>query len=168
MIKKWIITLLLCLLIVAGGIFVIHTPRTVPFDQCSETYKTYCNRPGINATFIKDLRINDTVTVDVTLLEAVDSAGWETLRKDFNVPVLDSTALNLLAGKEYQTFTRLISKTDPTRMDSIQNDVLATQPFVHKLTVFHIKDGAEKHALLHLQWDKNLLTILIQKLCLKK
>lgn len=168
MIRNWISTLLVCLLFIVGGLFVIHTPRTVPFDQCSEIYKTYYNQPGINASFFKELRINDTVTVDVTLLEAVDSAGWETLKKNFNVPELDSTALKLLEGKEYQTFTRLISKTDPTRMDSTQNDVLAIQLFVHKMTVFHIENESEKHAVYYSQFDKNFKIQLIQKLCLKE
>ncbi len=80
-------TLTVCLLIVLGTLTVKLWPRTVPFDQCSDLYKQYVAVEGINATYIKDYKVNDTVFVDVTLLEAIDSTGWEILKRDFDVPV---------------------------------------------------------------------------------
>ena len=83
---SWPVTLTVCLLIVLGTLTVKLWPRTVPFDQCSEIYKKYANVEKVKASFIKDFKVNDTVFVDVTLLEATDSMGWATLKKDFEIP----------------------------------------------------------------------------------
>lgn len=82
---SWPVTLTVCLLIVLGTLTVKLWPRTVPFDQCSVAYQTYANQPGIRAAFIKDYKVNDTVFVDATLLEATDSNVWEVLCKDFDI-----------------------------------------------------------------------------------
>ena len=83
--RSWLITILFCLLLLGGGGAVLLLPQVVPFDQCSDLYKQYVAVEGINATYIKDYKVNDTVFVDVTLLEATDSM-WHTLMKDFNIP----------------------------------------------------------------------------------
>ena len=57
-----------------GGAAIKFLPRTVPYSQCSEVYKRYCEVEGIRATYLKDYRLNDTVTVGVTLLEAETEA----------------------------------------------------------------------------------------------
>ena len=41
----------------------------------------------INVSFIKDFPVNDSISVDVTTLDAVDSIGWATLIEDCNIPV---------------------------------------------------------------------------------
>ena len=61
---------------------VILAPRTVPLSQCSEVYRRYCDVPGIQASFIKNKQINDTLRLDMTLLEAQDSANYVWLLKD--------------------------------------------------------------------------------------
>ena len=71
--KSWIITFILCLLLLGGGCVAAFLPRTVPFYKCSDEYKKYSRVDGVEASFIKDFRINDTLTVDVTMLKAVDS-----------------------------------------------------------------------------------------------
>ena len=80
---SWLIAILICLLIIGGGAAVVLCPRIVFPSQCSELYKRYANTEGIDATFIKGFRINDTIFVDVTVLEATDSIGWNELRVDF-------------------------------------------------------------------------------------
>ena len=69
------ITLLICLLAVGVALVVVRCPRTVPWEQCSEVYKKYSQMDGINAAYIKDYRINDTLTIGVTLLEATTDSG---------------------------------------------------------------------------------------------
>jgi hypothetical protein len=81
--------LILGLLVVAVTVVVVqvakYLPRVVPYSQCSEVYKRYSRVEGVRATYVKDYRINDTLTVCVTLLEATDSAGWERLIESFNI-----------------------------------------------------------------------------------
>ena len=76
--------MLVCLLIFVVAYVAVRCPRTVPFEQCSEVYKRYCDVEGVHATYIQDFRVNDTLTGGVTLLEATDSAGWEYLLEAFN------------------------------------------------------------------------------------
>ena len=46
-------------------------------DEVSEYYTRYAGAEGINAAFVKDYRVNDTLRLDVTVLEVTDSAVWE-------------------------------------------------------------------------------------------
>ena len=56
----------------------------VSYWRASDVYKQYCDVEGVRATYIQDFRVNDTLTVGVTLLEATDSAGWGYLLEAFN------------------------------------------------------------------------------------
>ena len=77
------ITILVCLLAIGVVLIVARCPRTVPLEECSEVYKRYKDVEGVRATYVKDYRVNDTLTMGVTLLEATDSAGWEYLLERF-------------------------------------------------------------------------------------
>ena len=83
--KHNVICGVICVVAVVVALFLKMKPRTVPFEQCSEVYKQYCNVEGVRATYIQDFRVNDTLTVGVTLLEATDSAGWSYLVEAFNI-----------------------------------------------------------------------------------
>ena len=82
--KLWPITILLCLLLAAGCIVLVRCPRTVPTDQCSEVYRRYKDRDNLSVAFVKDYRIGDSITVDVTTITAKDSVGWEYLQREMN------------------------------------------------------------------------------------
>lgn len=94
--RSWLITILICLLLLCGGGAVLLLPQVVPFDQCSDMYKRYADMDGVDATFIKGYKVNDTVFVDVTLLETKDTALWDSLCKDFGI------ALFSMYPKEYR------------------------------------------------------------------
>lgn len=143
--KSWPITILFCLLIIGGGAAVILWPRTVPLQECSKIYQKYANVEDVRASFIKDYKVNDTVFVDVTLLEAIDSVGWVTLKKDFEVPVLPPELQQFVDSGEELVFTKLISKPKVDTL-AFPNDLLAISPLTHTLTVFHINSDIEKYA----------------------
>ncbi len=44
-------------------------PQTLRDDECSPLYQRYCHTPGIEASFVKGFRINDTLAIDATLLQ---------------------------------------------------------------------------------------------------
>lgn len=143
--KSWPITILVCLLILGGGALILGWPRTVPFEQCSEIYQKYANEEDIKASFIKDFKVNDTVFVDVTLLEAIDSTGWDILKKDFEVDSLPPELQQLVDNGEDLVFTKSRPKSEIDKSD-FPNDLLAISHLSHTLTVFHIKSDIEKHA----------------------
>ena len=73
------------LLSVACVLTVKYWHRTLPAEFCGEVYQRYAGREDLYVSFIKDFRIDDSTTVDVTTLIARDSAGWESLMREMNV-----------------------------------------------------------------------------------
>jgi hypothetical protein len=132
-------------------------PRTVPFDQCSDLYKQYVAVEGINATYIRDYKVNDTVFVDVTLLEATDSM-WHTLMKDFNIPTPDSDLQQFIDAGENLVVTKLVDKTHysrPAAPCSSNCEIMAISYTTHSISVFHTVDAGERHAILYFNLDKS-------------
>ena len=132
-------------------------PRTVPFDQCSDVYKRYAAVDGVDATFIKDYKVNDTVFVDVTLLEATDSVIWTTLKKDFEVPNPPPDVQQFIDNGEDLIYVKVIPKSTSTDtiLDSYSNNLLAISHLKRTLTVFHIKNKEELNAVRHYNYDKS-------------
>jgi hypothetical protein len=77
--RRWIITLLLLPVVVLAVLFLTRNLHTVPPDECSDVYRQYKDTPGIKASFIKDYPLDDTTTIDVTMLQAQDSIIWKNL-----------------------------------------------------------------------------------------
>lgn len=106
--RSWIVTLIVCLLIVGSAVVVVSWPRSA----LSDTYRYYSEVQGVRAYYFKDFQINDTLFIDVVMLEAEDSSGWDMLKSDFCMPVLDSiTQRKIDNGKD------LIFVT-PVKMDN--------------------------------------------------
>lgn len=154
--KSWPITILICLLLLGGGAVVIFWPRTVPFEQCSEIYQKYANVEKVKASFIKDFKVNDTVFVDVTLLEAIDSTGWDILKRDFEVASLPPELQQLVDNGEDLVFTKSIPKSEMDKSD-FPNDLLAISHMIHTVTVFHINSEIEKYAVLNHNYKEEII-----------
>ena len=82
--REWQIKVLV--LVVVGVVILVakFLPPAMAYWESSEVYKRYSRVEGVRATYVKDFRVNDTLTVGVTLLEATDSAGWVRLLQRFN------------------------------------------------------------------------------------
>lgn len=149
--KSWIITVIYCLLIIGGGIFVVFFPRTVPFEQCSDEYKRYADVEGIEASFIKDFYINDTVTLDVTVLKALDSNNFQLLKKHFRFSEILPRQKQRIANGEDVIFVKCIFN------DSILADysskrikeVVAISYISNTFTIFHLNKDSESQAIIH-------------------
>ncbi len=85
MTRRTLITLLLFVVAIGGALAWKYWPRTVPWEECSALYRQYAHADGIEATFLRGYRVNDTLSIDVTLLQATDSAGWDTICNKFNL-----------------------------------------------------------------------------------
>jgi hypothetical protein len=112
-------------------------PQVVPMDKCSDLYKRYANIDGIEATFIKDYRVNDSVTVDVTLLEATTDSAWEVLLKDFNITPPPPEAIGLIDMDK--PLIRLANRQDyalPADSVATNNDVLSIVFSDRRICVF--------------------------------
>ena len=156
---SWPFIMALCLLIIIGTLAVKLWPRSVPYDQCSDIYKHYAGVEGIDASFIKYFKVNDSVFVDVTLLEAKDSASWAVLMHDFPGPDLSDELQQISICRENLVFTRLISHDDyipTTTSDSNRHYLLAISPYLHMLTIFHITNDDESHAVYCHNFNKSI------------
>ena len=81
--KDRIINALIVVSVLVVGFVVWYLPPAIAYWRCSEVYKRYSRVEGVRATYIKDFRVNDTLTIGVTLLEATTDSGWATLMDAF-------------------------------------------------------------------------------------
>ena len=56
-----------------------HKPEEMPL------YKQYASRTDLTVAQVNGFRINDTVSVDVVILVADDSAAWQGLKEEFDI-----------------------------------------------------------------------------------
>ena len=77
--RYWILPMAVGLVAALLTVIVIRAPRTVPLAETSEVYRQYRHLPGVRAAFIRQMPINDTLRLDMTLLEAEDSAAFAAL-----------------------------------------------------------------------------------------
>ena len=145
--KPQAITILLCLLLLGGGALVVYCPRTVPYAQCSDLYKRYAAVDDIDATFIKDFKVNDTLFVDVTLLEAKDSAGWERLLNDFHLV----NAIDTSAYRQPHSFSiSMVSPKDPTKRISSPDEPFCSRvafPYEGEIHIYSTENDDHCRAL---------------------
>lgn len=109
--------------------------------QPSGLYLQYKDMPGIQASFIKDKYINDSVCVDVTLLKAVDSSNFMQLLTQLDTPKDLVKLTTTLPLKSDRRFASLHPKGHPELpMDPVKmnNDVVVVFPAVRSVAVFHI------------------------------
>ncbi len=145
--RYWLITLVLCVVGVATVLVVRYWPRIVHPGQPSELYLRYEDNSHIHAAFIKDFRVNDSLTLDVTVLEALDSAGWEQLRVDFNRPQYPPEIEKKLA-KQIPIVIKQVLRDDPGKgMDSTdlsKNDFLVIELNKRIYYLFHTDNESRK------------------------
>lgn len=149
--KRLLITLLLALLAVAAVVLWRERPRLFPSSKVSDLYLRYEHNPHIRTTEIHDFRINDTLALDAFLLQATDSLGWETLKKDFNILPEPSWIQEAIDRGEDLVFIRLTSKAHPGQAmdttDILRNNVMAVSRLHKTVSIFEINSIEEKMAL---------------------
>ena len=149
--KKLILPAIIFLSIVLVALAVRLWPRTVPFDQCSDLYKQYANVEGIDASFIKDYKVNDTVFVDVTLLEATTDSAWNGLVKEFNFG--DQFNAELPSDTNAVSFWFAPRNHYNLPMDStlLNNDIVVASQYRKTMAVFHITSEDQVNAIVFRQ-----------------
>lgn len=144
--RRWLITLLVCLFLLGEGAVVIFLPQVVHYNRSSEVYKKYCQTDGVDATFIKDYQVNDTLTLSVTILKANDSTGWALLKKDFAIPAPTPRQVAQMAQGRDLVTTKMLS----------ESDVATFSYLMHSVSVFHVKNREEGRAVLFHNLQDNI------------
>lgn len=156
--RFWLIIAILALVEALVCYIAIQWKYIFPSNEVSEIYARYEKVEGIDVSFVKDYKVNDTVYVDVTLLEATDSVGWATLKKDFEVPNPPPVAHQCIDNGEDLIGVKLIPKstTTDTILTPYPNDVLAFSHLKRSLIVFHTKNNDEVHAVIFHNFEKSI------------
>lgn len=145
--RRWTITLLAIPVAVLVAMLLTYRHHTVPLEQCSELYRRYQTVEGVKASYIKDFPVNDTLRVDVVLLEATTDAGWDTLKTQFNIVPLPEMFEKKISNGEDKLSVRLAPKqapwlpTDTTNLTN--NSVLAISRLHHSISIFYTRTMEE-------------------------
>lgn len=106
--RFWLIIAILALVEALVCYVVLQREYIFPSEEVSEVYTRYADDESIDASFIKGYRVNDTLFVDVTLLQAKDSACWERLVEDFGL----TESVRVIPDKP-SIIVRRVSKDNP-------------------------------------------------------
>lgn len=151
---SWPFTLCVCLLIVGVTAAVFFRPGKAG----SDVYRQYVGVPGIKATYFESFPINDTLSVKVTLLEAVDSTGWRILCNDFNISLLAPELQNKIDSGKDLVVSRQVNRFDyRASVDSTCDNVelLAVSYLKRSVCIFHVTNSSEIHAVFYHNFDKS-------------
>ena len=160
--KRCILYPFIIILIVGGGLAVRYLPGIVPYWQCSEVYKRYKDVEGVRATYIKDYRVNDTLTVGVTLLEATDSAGWEYLVDKFNIPqeLREIKGIDVWTWKSLSDQPEKRYKKNDADCRSVEGElwieIVAISTKSQEIIVFHTRNAQEQRTVFHKKIESNI------------
>ncbi len=160
--KEWPIKVLATVVVVGVALAVKFLFCAVPYWQSSEVYKKYKDVEGIRASYVKDFRVNDTLTVAVTLLEATDSAGWEYLKQAFAI----STEM-VRAAEKIPSFDVWIRQTlkdhpeirydenDDSSSDTKEVEIVAISISKQEICVLHTQNEQERDAVFYKKIESN-------------
>ena len=127
---------------IAGGVQAVrYLPGGVPYWQSSEVYKKYSRVEGVKATYIKDYRLNDTLTVGVTLLEATTDSGWAALQEDFGLPVIPKEYEESFCSDSNKVTIKSFPKSVPLYVegDTLEDDIIAISHYKHTIAHFVVQ-----------------------------
>ena len=148
----WTIGAIVLLLASAGVALPPLWPRLF-HSEVSDLYRRYEHNPHIRATELHDFPVNDTLAVDVLLLQATDSLGWETLKTDFNIVTLSPQALQMLKNSKSSVGVRMTPKNDigaPGDTVNLDNNyLLAIDNLEHSVGIFYTKNDQEREQTWH-------------------
>ncbi len=129
----------------------------VPSREVSDLYTHYENVDGVAASFIKDYRVNDTVFVDVTLLETKDTALWDSLCKDFGIALFSmyTKEYKALMSIEHSFDHRLIKDTVIMGHDSvIIKDLVVFSHLKMSMCIFHNVSDTQYDAIINKEYEE--------------
>ena len=145
---KFLVVSVACVLAVVA---VKYLPALLCGGGESEVYHRYEHRDDLKVGFVKDYRVDDSTTVDVTTLTAKDSASWETLLREMNVSDLIIEICNKAAKKgNYTVAFYNCKKNHPeqhTEIDIPNTDFVLYSYKEYTLYVFDITSRKQRNAI---------------------
>lgn len=155
--RRLVILLLLALLTVAAAVAVRYRSC---FFATSEVFRRYEHAQGIEADYIRNYPVNDTLRLDITILVAKDSCAFVKLLKEWNT---SEDVINMMfsvsAEKDSRTVRASLKNHPEMPSDTINmgnNDVRATFPQRRTIAFFHTTDESQIIPLLYAHFSKTI------------
>ena len=150
--RFWTVVCVLAVIELLVCFLVLQRKHIFASRDVSELYSKYSGTPGIDASFIKNFRVNDTVFVDVTLLEISDSSEWETVCKDLGIMsinlVPEETRKNLLKPNAFM-FNYLPADSKLCSDTCAQSkDMVFFSYYDRVVSVFHTQNEGQRDAIM--------------------
>lgn len=124
-----------CLLIVMAACSRPNAHRAI--------YERYAEADNLTVAFVGGYRVNDSLRVDVTFLQAEDTAGWNLLKKDFAVPVFPPEIERLMeegCSVNYKLFPKGHPDMPMDTVERLNNDFAVILRHKLSIYVFHLQD----------------------------
>ena len=149
--RFWPFVALLCL-VAAGAVACLtagaHRPET------SDVYRRYANLPGVDATFVKAYPVNDTLSVDVTLLQATDTAAWHQLSDDFRFNNDTKATMAKLTDSDLECLAVITSQRYYADSTANKKFIGVVSPIKKYICIFHCTDTQTWNRLFNAVYDK--------------
>jgi len=144
--RRLIVFLLLAVVVSAMAVLVKYRHTVFHTQKENMFIEHYEGNSGIVPSFISNMRINDTLGIDATILQAADSASWCLLCTEFKVKDLDSTDVEKIKnGKDVLDF-RIMGFYYPTFMEEdtlYKNYMVYISHLNHTITIFHLETAED-------------------------
>lgn len=150
--KRWIIAFVALTTLGVGCVAWWRYVR--PQQQVSDLYRRYEHVDGIAASYIHNYPVNDTLTLDVTLLEATSDSSWQTLCSDFAISGVVEEIVKI--GPD-AVFCRQVNRHDYTQVvlgDSPDAELLTISCATKTLAIFHTCNKNDIRAVFCYTWSK--------------
>lgn len=154
--KKNTLLTILMLLAVGAAVGTVFCRHILPRWQVSDLYRRYEHADGIAASYIHNFPVNDTLTLDVTLLEATTDSAWQALCADFAISDIVETIEDI---DPHAIFSRQVNRHDYAQIvrgDSPDAEILAISCDSKTFSIFHTRNAAERHAVFHHNFKKTI------------
>lgn len=138
--KQLLATVLLSLLAMTATVTAAVRSRTVPLSQCHGVYLRFKDTPGVDAAFIKHKYINDSISLDLTILVAQDSSSMAALlrglgKTDSSIHCMMTTWMSTDNGR----FTSLYRNDSTLLAEGVSADLLAVYPIRKTVVLYSVE-----------------------------
>ena len=146
---KFLVVSVACVLAVVA---VKYLPALLCGGGESEVYHRYEHRDDLKVGFVKDYRIDDSTTVDVTTLTAKDSASWENLLREMNYPemlikIMNENLRNGNRGVGNYYCKKGLPETR-TKIDVPNSQLVIVSPFEKCFYIFDVISKEQAHLIM--------------------
>lgn len=122
-----------------------------PQQQTSELYQRYAGAEGIDAAYVTDYRVSDSLFVNVTVLQTTTDTAWSQLKTDLHVLELTDVDEEIRHLFYRPNAYELYYKNDTIVQNGqqvISTDIYSWNRYYKRFVVFHsLADGQTKEVI---------------------